>query len=269
MLNLNTSRFLCVAALVLVSTSAVAADLGGSLKDDPILEAPTYKWWGWYAGVNAGAAFADGDAETIGTSAFQTLIPLGLAPSDLSISDTAFTGGAQLGYNIQSSGIVYGIEGDINYLGFDSSNAFTSSGTVLGTQLTTSASTKVDALATLRARLGVLLNERTLAYVTGGLAVGSVETQASVQGVQAPGVLWEGSTSQTKAGWTLGGGAEYAFTDRMSFKVEGLYYDLGDVETTALGNATVRGIAALNGIDYVTNTEVTGSTVRAGLNFKF
>jgi outer membrane immunogenic protein len=269
MLNSNTSRALLVLALGFVSSNAMAADLGGSLKDDPVIATPSYNWSGTYFGLNAGATFVESDAETIGTAAFQTLIPLGLAPAELSADGTAFTGGAQLGYNIMSSGIVYGIEGDINYVGYDESSSFTSQNAVLGTQLTTSASTELNVLATLRGRLGVLLNERALAYVTGGLAVGSIDTSASVQGVQAPGVLWEGSSSETKAGWTVGGGAEFAVTNKMTFKVEGLYYDLGEVETSALGNATVRSIGALNGIDYVNSTEVTGSTIRAGVNYKF
>jgi outer membrane immunogenic protein len=269
MLNTNTIPALLGSILLLVSGNAMAADLGGSMKDDPVYETPSYNWSGGYVGINAGAAFGRGEAETIGTAAYQTLIPLGFAPAELGFDGTGFTGGAQAGYNIASSGVVYGIEGDINYVGLEDSNSFTSAGSILGTQLTTSASSELNTLATLRARLGVLVNERALLYVTGGLAVGSVDTRASVQGVQAPTVLWEGSSSTTKAGWTLGGGGEFALSNKMSFKVEGLYYDLGEVETSALGNATVRSISALDGIDYVTSTDVTGATVRAGLNFKF
>ena len=139
----------------------------------------------------------------------------------------------------------------------------------LGTSLTTSASRDLDFLGTFRGRIGITPFDRMLLFVTGGLAYGGVHTNASVVANAAPGLAWNGSTDDIRLGWTLGGGGEYAFTNNISFKIEGLYYDLGRTNTSAFGNTAVQGVAALNGVYYTTSTKTEGSLVRAGLNFKF
>ena len=45
-----------------------------------------------------------------------------------------------------------------------------------------------------------------------------------------------GSVSQTTAGWTVGGGAEYAFDNHWSVKAEYLYVDPGSVSFSTAGN---------------------------------
>jgi outer membrane immunogenic protein len=63
--------------------------------------------------------------------------------------DSGFVGGAQLGYNWQAQQIVYGVEGDISLLG----------------------SSSVDWTASLRGRLGYLIQPRVLVYGTAGLGL--------------------------------------------------------------------------------------------------
>src|SRR2546429_650216 len=65
--------------------------------------------------------------------------------------------------------------------------------------------------------------DRFLPYFTGGAAFGAVKGS----------VLGFGSFTETKVGWTLGGGLEYAFTDNWTAKLEYLYVDLGKTHCNA------------------------------------
>ena len=82
---------------------------------------------------------------------------------------------------------------------------------------------------TVRARVGVAF-DRALIYATGGFAFADDAT-----------------------GWTVGGGLEYAFTNNLSAKIEGLYVNLDQDD---------------NGIFAIDNDAEFG-VVRAGLNFRF
>jgi outer membrane immunogenic protein len=106
---------------------------------------------------------------------------------------------------------VYGIEGDFSGLSGDISRNIASVGAL---------STKVDWLSTVRGRAGVAMNN-VLLYVTGGVAFADVENSLLISGIP------EASTSNTRVGWTVGGGAEYMFTPNWIGRLEFLYADLG------------------------------------------
>lgn len=226
-------------------------------------------WSGVYVGVNAGGNLpTGGDAKTVGTAGFQPLVPT-LAPAVLDTNENTFAGGGQIGFNLQSGSLIYGMEADLAYLGAKKSDSFTSTATVLGTTLTTSATHQVDYLGTVRGRLGVAASDRLMVYATGGLAYGRVKNAASVIANAAPDTLyWTGANSSTRTGFAAGAGAEYALGDRVSIRGEYLYYDLGSTTVTAAGSAGVRAVSALDGIDYVESTSAKGSIVRLGVNFK-
>ncbi|MBX9758323.1 MAG: outer membrane beta-barrel protein [Beijerinckiaceae bacterium] len=223
--------------------------------------------------MNAGYAFdASTSANTIGTTAFQTLVP-SLAPSSLSVGNDGFVGGAQAGYNWQAGSLVFGLETDIQYIDSSGGSSFTGAafvipGTNVTSTLTTRADSKIDYLGTLRGRIGVSFGSGLL-YATGGLAYGGTKLTGGVVADALPVASWRGSSSSTSVGWTLGGGFEYMLNRNFSVKAEYLYYDLGDETVTALGNGVVRSVSQLNGIDYVAKADFTGSIVRVGLNYRF
>jgi outer membrane immunogenic protein len=140
-------------------------------------------------------------------------------------SDAAIVGGT-LGYNMQSGPWVFGLEGDMNWLSH------------------TSAAVRNNWLATVRGRVGYAMGAtgNIMPYITGGVAFGDISN--SVAGV--------GMVSDSKAGWTLGGGLEAAISGPLTAKIEYLYVDLGEGPTLA-------GV----GSNYHT------SIVRAGLNYRF
>jgi outer membrane immunogenic protein len=260
---------LSTVALVGLTVAAGAADLPRrSVAPAPIVAVPVFTWTGFYVGVNAGYSFnADSRATTVGTPGFLTLIPGGIVPSELETGGDGFIGGGQIGFNLQFGAFVAGIEADLQYVDSGQRTSFIGA-PVLGTQLNTSAEAEIEYLGTVRGRLGVAF-DRLLVYATGGLAYGDVSLGASVNGVQAPVLSWNGSTSDVQVGYAVGGGVEYAFTNNLTLKAEYLYYDLGDQTVRTVPNAAVLGVAALNGIAYDTRIETNGHIARVGLNYKF
>ncbi len=268
-------------------SSGTAADL--LYKAPP---APVCFWCGWYAGVNVGAAWAqDPSVQTSGgvVSAATTFGPeaavaAGLASTSLGSKQSGFIGGGQVGYNWQAASWVYGVETDIQGLTKDltSTTATVNSG-VPGFPLetftsTTSVSKSLDYFGTLRARLGFLLTPGFLLYGAAGLAYGGVhastaisQTDTGIAGAFSTAYGSAASISQTRAGWTAGGGVEMQLGPRWTAKVEYLYYDLGSV-SYALPNL-VANVAVLPAPIWVTGAQSTanfnGNIVRLGLNYKF
>ena len=71
-------------------------------------------------------------------------------------------------------------------------------------------------------------------------------------------------SSSTKAGWTVGGGVEYAFTPNWTVKGEYLYENFGHVNSAP--GFFLPGVAtAFNN----SNRSINVNIVRVGLNYKF
>src|SRR5262245_11331209 len=105
---------------LLVTVSAAALSTGALAADMPV-KAPApvvvpWSWTGFYVGAHAGvawnrAAFADIGDDT--GSIFAA--PLGL--DFWKPSHAGFMGGGQIGYNLQSGNMVYGVEADFSGVG--------------------------------------------------------------------------------------------------------------------------------------------------------
>ena len=121
--------------------------------------------------------------------------------------------GGTVGYNRQLGNAVFGVEGDIDWSGLNGNN------TTLGCP--GGCSTSDSWLSTVRGRIGYSF-DRVMPYVTGGLAVGDIRAAT-------PGLA--GGTS-TNAGWTLGGGIEFALPGNWTAKAEYLRVDLGGFNCT-------------------------------------
>ena len=92
----------------------------------------------------------------------------------------------------------------------------------------TATSVSADWLFTARPRVGWAMREWLL-YVTGGLAVGR-ENFSQTIAILAPFTETSGFAT-TRAGWTVGGGIEYAIARNWSIRGEYLHVDLGTVNT--------------------------------------
>ena len=256
-----TKLFAAVLAASTIAGSAVAADLP-SRKAPPVAYAPlpVMTWAGLYVGVNAGytfgadrnVAFANYDVPGAG---FAALAAAGAIPLSLSAKRDGFIGGGQIGYNWQFGSLVAGLEAD-----FQGTTAKANTNYISPVGAYTLLNSKLDYLGTVRGRFGFAVAPSVLLYATGGLAYGNSKVSYVVGG---PAGAFANTTSQTKAGYTVGAGVEWAFAPSWSVKGEYLYYDLGRQGTTLL--------AAVPG-GFTTSTASvrnSGHIVRAGLNYKF
>lgn len=89
-----------------------------------------------------------------------------------------------------------------------------------GCCFTVSQHVKADWMATLRPRIGYAF-DRALVYATGGLALAHLKYVE--QAIDTAGNSENTNISTVKAGWTLGGGIEYAFPNRWMLRGEYLY----------------------------------------------
>ena len=71
-----------------------------------------------------------------------------------------------------------------------------------------------------------------------------------------------GSAEKTKAGWTLGGGTEYALCNNITIKAEALWFDLGNISLNAAA-------PALTNSSLDVDQKVEGVIARAGIGYRF
>jgi outer membrane immunogenic protein len=215
-------------AVVTMIGSANAADLPRRTAmpaKAPLYAAP-YNWTGLYVGINGGGGF--------GRSTWSN--PFGTADADLSGGVV----GGTLGYNYQMGQAVFGLEGDLDWSNIKGSTA---AGLCVGV----TCETRNSWLATARGRIGYAFN-RVMPFVTGGAAFGDIKATPVVFGT---------SETTTRAGWTLGGGAEFAIAGPWTAKVEYLYVDLG------------KGSCGVVTCGVATDVSLTTNLVRAGVNYRF
>jgi outer membrane immunogenic protein len=277
-------KFLVCAAVfgALGVTSAVAADLPTKA---PVYKAPPaavgYNWTGFYIGANAGYGWSDPSfILSADNGAGQALVG-NFTPRSGSFRSSGFIGGGQLGYNWQfHRNWVAGIEADVDYAAVRSNGSFPVLYTLGPYRI--DAGRSMDWFGTVRARLGVLPTERFLVFVTGGLAYGKTNTNASITNARggndfvagtdgtlltcvANTTCLAGTGSRTSAGWTVGGGVEYAFWNNFSLKAEYLYVNLGSqtIHLTTVPPSSGTGAVAASFNDAAFHI------VRVGLNYRF
>ncbi len=230
----------------------------------------SFCWRGVYFGPQVGYGTLFNNVSINSTSIPAIIIQiLEPTPNQLHVRNSGFLGGGQVGYNWQRKRYVVGIEGDFDYSGISGSNAVTTSTDTLVpiANITTTATTRIKWLATLRGRLGILCSSRLLAYLTGGPAFGKARIDYDQRLFTDPSLLTtSGSHSQTKTGWTAGTGFEYAVNRCFSFKTEYLFVHLGKVTANSSGESLITDPAGL--ATYQVNCKFASHTIRLGLNYK-
>ncbi|MGD0641344.1 MAG: outer membrane protein [Roseiarcus sp.] len=239
---------------------ALAADLPTTKGAPTFVPPPAFSWTGFYVGANAGWASLDDHGSPFCVAPGGVLNGAGCITNDVlgaHANANGFLAGAQAGYNWQANQIVLGLETD-----FQGAALKGSVNTVAGLPANSNfvADERLSWLGTARGRLGFLVTPTLLLYGTGGLAYGRVNVD---QNTIFPGVQYPSSASATKAGWTAGGGVEYAISNNWTVKAEGLFYDLGSISTSGGPVPAVTGF--LGGKTF----SVEGAIARAGLNYKF
>jgi high affinity Mn2+ porin len=193
-----------------------------------------FDWTGLYIGAHAGfsrgssTAVLNDPAATASGNVFNGMI-----------------GGVQAGYNYRlPSGLLFGVEADVSLPSYFTSNTVVSAIATPRSDV----SEQWDYVATLRGRAGYAQGS-WLFYATGGLAfAGERFINAQVIGNQE-------KVLNTRLGWVVGGGVEYAFAPHWTARLEYLYSQFGHADVTLP-----------SGTQYASSMDL--QSLRVGLNRK-
>lgn len=194
-----------------------------------VYSAPIANWAGFYIGVNAGSLIARNQS----TNAFANTP----GQTTFNLAPDGFTGGAQIGYNWQSSAWVFGVEADIQGANStDDSTCLYGGCTVTPLQLTAAFNQKIPYFGTVRGRLGYSIGS-TLFYGTAGFAYG--QTKTTMVETASGNAAQVFSFKHNKAGYAVGGGIESPlglFGPAWTVKSEYLFVNLGQTSDTFYDN---------------------------------
>jgi outer membrane immunogenic protein len=232
----------------------------------PAATAP-FIFTGFYAGANVGGVLGGSKFLETPSGAFGA----GAASvADVGTGSTAprgVLGGIEAGYNWQIGHFVLGIETDFSGWDMSSNSGMSAVGTPPagfgfppGITYTSSGTVTSNWLYTLRPRVG-FANGNMLTYLTAGLAVTNLRfSESIVLGSGGPSLT--GSTSSTVAGWTAGGGVEYALSWNWFIKAEYLYASFSNQTAPQVVGAfpTLTGTATAN---------LNANILRAGFDYRF
>ncbi len=252
-------KYIALPALAasLLATSAIAADLprrNAAIAPAPVYSVPVFTWTGFYIGGQAGYVWGSDKIREVTTA---TGLPTGI---NRNLSPSGVAGGLHAGYNYQINQLVLGVEGDIE--------ATSVKRRVVGYPVvaTASVNTKEQWQGSLRARVGYAF-DRAMIYGTGGVAFADWKHTYTDNAVP-----FARTFSNTRTGWTLGAGLEYAITNNWTARAEYRYTDFGrstNVLPAALAG-TFTGMsyrhrendsAVRIGVSYLFNTGPSGSVV--------
>jgi outer membrane immunogenic protein len=248
------------AAGCLLASHAQAADLPARMPlkaaPAPVVAAPA--WSGFYLGVFAGYGW--GRATATAPYDANTGFFYNFLGASYGFDADGFFGGGTVGYNIQSGALVYGLEGEVGYLGLKGSALEPND---LPTTTDTVTRFKSDFYSAIYGRLGVAAGN-ALFYGKGGVAFLNAKASTIDPCAGPPGC---GTTTLTMTGnklmvgWSAGGGVEWLFSAGWSAKLEYAYFDFGKID--------VAGPSSVPGEFYRQTVAVTAHTAKLGLNYRW
>lgn len=196
-------------------------------------------WSGLYLGAHAGGIWGDIDTTT-------TTSPVWFDGDNADFSASGVLAGAQVGYNFQFTNLVIGIELSGSTMDLEESQAIDDD----------LYSAEVEWLGIAALRAGWAVNQRSLVYLKGGYATGSVQTRdVDTNGGDGIGAF---STDETHGGWMAGAGLEHQLSSDVSAALEYNYIDLGSQDHRAVSGGNI-----------VNDVEVQTHAVTARLNWRF
>jgi outer membrane immunogenic protein len=241
--------------------------------------APVFSWTGCYLGGHVGGGWGRKDINipNLATAAEIPASEVTFAVPPVRDNISGVVGGGQVGCNyqfatnwvigVEGEGSGSGIRGDVTPPPVIFNNPPGGPFPPGPVPITSTFHAQTDWLASVTGRLGYAAGP-WLIYAKGGVA-----WAGDKYGVDIP--IFGGehlSASETRTGWTVGGGVEWAFLTNWSAKVEYDFYDFG-TRTIALtgifpggGPSTIpTGPVAVPGVDI----KQTMSVVKFGINYRF
>jgi outer membrane immunogenic protein len=253
---------IAVAASAL-ATAASAADLpvpAAPAYTPPVYRPVIYDWTGIYVGINVGAGALNDVVTNTTTTALLN------AGTETKLSPFSVVGGAQAGFNIEFAPFVLGAEGTFTW-----SN-------ISGTQVTPSLQPTISEnsvstpqwYATATGKAGFAAND-FLFYAKGGAAWMGVHYTQNIAGGS---VQSSQTITDTRSGFTVGGGVEFGMTENLSARLEYDFLDFGtktynfnNLGFTPAGSATGTPLTPI-GAAPMSIKSVT-QLITVGLNYRF
>jgi outer membrane immunogenic protein len=215
-------------------------------------------WSGFYIGGFAGSGKSDSEWKGVGSGTEYNANSINFADPayDLgnftnNLNGTSSVFGLYAGYNLQNNHLVYGLEADYGRLNK------TKSAQLDGSEGYVTLESKTKALGSLRARIGYT-SDKFLVFGTAGIAFNDSDHKWVDQHLYGEAINSDtlSRSSSLNTGWVAGAGIEYAVTDKVILKGEGLYYDFGSSSSQNQ-----------QGANFTVNQDV--KVLRAGLAYKF
>jgi outer membrane immunogenic protein len=260
------------------ATKTLAADM--PLKAPPRVAAPV-NWSGIYIGGHVGYGWADKDfslpdiagekfGDCYGKDQFcYDFTKLG-GPV-LSQNLKGFLGGVQGGFNVQSGAFVLGIEGQFSWTGMkEDSQAklgefrFFDCWTHITKEIDLKARAEVNWVATIAGRIGYAF-DRALIYAKGGVAFADQDYSWVVN--KGDRELATAKFSETRTGWMVGGGLEWALWQNWSAKIEYNFMDFGSDTLNAVANVCHHGECSKTNVRVDIDEQM--HVVKVGVNYRF
>ncbi len=247
------------AGVIALAGSAAAADLPSHAPPPPVYlpPAPIFTWTGIYIGGQIGYGW--GNEESNFGDNFGDF-------GKFSNSSQGVIGVAHVGYNLQLSQFVIGLEGSVD--GTSISNSVQNNGTFFGNHFLPGnvlVNVNTGVQGSIRGRVGYAW-DRVLLYATGGVAFAGVDTNVSTGFTSGAFPGGFDSSSSTRVGWTVGGGLEYAITNNWSIRAEYRYSDFGHSTLFATNSFAD---PAFGNAGAFFNRHIVQNQVQVGFSYKF
>lgn len=239
---------------------AVSLAIASSLTLVAVTAQADSDWSGSFWGINAGAGFNQSDSGVLefmrvdGSNNTQAINNAFFESFDGKFEAGGIFG-LQLGHNWQTDNLVYGVIADISLADLaEEQSAFSA------TPATYINRREINALATLRGRLGFANNSPVLPFVTAGVAYGDVEYS------------WEGNSGAFRGdngddgsgvGFVVGIGLDIELSDNSTLGAEFLHVDLGSSDFQTRFSGETGGALAAFG------NAASGGTVSQGTDDDF
>jgi outer membrane immunogenic protein len=239
-----------VGAIALTGSVAIAADLPSRAPPPVYLPPPPiFTWTGIYIGGQVGYAWGTG------ANNFSGFLPDGtVIATSAGGTPNGVIGGANVGFNYQINQWVLGLEGTV-----DGTSLSNTAVAAFPDGSTLAAHTTADIQGSIRGRLGIAW-DRALIYATGGVAFGGFNTNVVLSDPH-DGIFVNGSRSNTRVGWTVGGGIQYAVTNNWSVRAEYRFSDFGTIRQDLFGLPV--------GAFFNENRRIQQNQVQVGFDYKF
>lgn len=242
---------------------------------------PVINWTGFYIGGDVGWAGSrqDGTVTALPAPGFGApgisgagIAGFGLLPTAYNLDRNGVLGGIYAGYNWQVGQIVFGVEGEFNFLHNKASDTQALFDTFGPTPVVDGSTVELTAknqwLASIRGRVGYAW-DKLMIYATGGAAFTRTEYNMNLNGAGFPGTPSSSiGFTQDKVGYAVGAGAEWMFAQSWIVRLEYMHYGF-DGSTGALPVVVTTCTVALNCRLVANTSDLNIDSVRVGLTYKF